>query len=523
MSRGGEGERTADALRESESRFRALFSAIDEGYCLCEVVLDAGGRPVDYRFLEANPLFEEMTGLVDAVGRTALELVPDLERRWVETYARVALGGEPLRFEEGSEAMGRWFDVFAMPVEPRGRFALVFKDVTQRRRADDALRESEAAERRAREQAELLAEVVDELEAVDGVEARVQRLVDVLVPRVADVALVEAPGEGQPVALAHHDGADVERVRRARLEGAAPGSQIAVALDLQADVRGVLVLARTDPERRPYGQVDLDHVQRVADRAAVLLARARRRKEEHEIAIRLQQALLPDELVQRPGVQVAARYEAGSALLEVGGDWYDSFALAHGEIGLAVGDVVGHGLEAAAEMGRLRIALAALAPHSDGPGELLSHLDAFATGPDVGATACCAILDPSTGLMRYASAGHPPMLVVGPDGTTRWLEGGRSSLLHGVHVPDRPEASVVLEPGTLLVLYSDGLVERRGEHLSAGLGRLERAARTWRDALVEEVCDRLVVELGVDRTRDDDVVVLCVRLSALAPAHESPA
>ena len=139
-----ERKRAEAALRESEARFRALFSSIDEGYALCEMVLDTDGRPVDYRFLEVNPLFEAMTGLTDAVGRTAYELVPGLERHWVETYTRVALGGEPLRFEQGSEAMGRWFDVFATPVEPRGRFAIVFKDVTERRQAEQALRESEA-------------------------------------------------------------------------------------------------------------------------------------------------------------------------------------------------------------------------------------------------------------------------------------------------------------------------------------------------------------------------------------------
>ena len=139
-----ERRRAEAALRESEARFRALFSSIDEGYALCEMVLDADGRPVDYRFLEVNPLFEAMTGLTDAVGRTAYELVPGLERHWVETFTRVALGGEPLRFEQGSKAMGRWFDVFATPVEPRGRFAIVFEDVTERRQAEQALRESEA-------------------------------------------------------------------------------------------------------------------------------------------------------------------------------------------------------------------------------------------------------------------------------------------------------------------------------------------------------------------------------------------
>src|SRR6187551_1288786 len=134
---------TVDRL-EHEANLSALFQEIDEGFCLAEIVLDADGYPCDYRFLEVNPQFEAMTGLQDAAGRTALELVPDLERHWVDTYARVGLGREVLRFEQGSDAMGRWFDVFATPVEPHGRFGLVFKDMTERHAAEVALRDSEA-------------------------------------------------------------------------------------------------------------------------------------------------------------------------------------------------------------------------------------------------------------------------------------------------------------------------------------------------------------------------------------------
>lgn len=136
------------ALEAREARYRLLFSAIDEGYCLCEIVLDDEGRAVDYRFLDVNPHFEEMTGLVNATGRTAKTMVPNLEDHWVETYARVAQEGETLRFESAAESMGRYFDVFAAPVEPHGHFVLVFKDISERRRTEIALRESEAALRK---------------------------------------------------------------------------------------------------------------------------------------------------------------------------------------------------------------------------------------------------------------------------------------------------------------------------------------------------------------------------------------
>jgi PAS domain S-box-containing protein len=138
-------QRAAEAaLLEREARFRDLVFSIDEGYCLCEIIQDEAGQAVDYRFIEVNPLFEEMTGLSDAVGRRVRDLVPGLEMHWVETYARVALGGERLRFEQESPAMGRWFNVFATPVEARGHFALVFSDVTERRRAERALLDTEA-------------------------------------------------------------------------------------------------------------------------------------------------------------------------------------------------------------------------------------------------------------------------------------------------------------------------------------------------------------------------------------------
>ena len=134
---------TVDRL-EHEANLSALFHEIDEGFCLAEIVLDAEGYPCDYRFLEVNPQFEAMTGLQDAAGRTALELVPDLERHWIDMYARVGNGREILRFEQGSDALGRWFDVFATPVGPHGRFGLVFKDMTERHAAEVALRDSEA-------------------------------------------------------------------------------------------------------------------------------------------------------------------------------------------------------------------------------------------------------------------------------------------------------------------------------------------------------------------------------------------
>ncbi|MET0399050.1 MAG: PAS domain-containing protein [Longimicrobiaceae bacterium] len=130
-------QRAETALRESEARYRTLFESLDEGFCLVKVVFDADERPVDYRFVETNRAFELQTGLSDVRGRSARELVPGLEAHWIETYGRVALAGEPIRFESNSDAMGRWFDIYAFRVGgPEERHvAILFKDVSAARAA----------------------------------------------------------------------------------------------------------------------------------------------------------------------------------------------------------------------------------------------------------------------------------------------------------------------------------------------------------------------------------------------------
>ena len=134
-----------EALRKSEERYRTLFTTIDEGFAVVEMIYGDDGEPKDYRFLETNPAFEKHTGLVGAADRTVRELVPGIEQHWVERYHRVAVTGEPLRFESGSEVMGRVFDVYASSVGDREsrRVALIFTDVTERKKAEAALRESE--------------------------------------------------------------------------------------------------------------------------------------------------------------------------------------------------------------------------------------------------------------------------------------------------------------------------------------------------------------------------------------------
>jgi PAS domain S-box-containing protein len=162
-----------EALRRSEARYRALFGAIDEGFCVLQMIFDEEDRPIDYRFLETNPAFQKQTGLEDAIGKTVRELLPDLEEHWFEIYGRVARTGESIRFENGSEAMQRWFDVFAFRVdEPELRkVALLFKDISEQKGAEQErkrlLNEAEAARAAAedanRAKAEFLAAMSHEL------------------------------------------------------------------------------------------------------------------------------------------------------------------------------------------------------------------------------------------------------------------------------------------------------------------------------------------------------------------------
>lgn len=152
--------RTERALREGERRYRTLFESIDEGFVIIQMIHDENGQPVDYRFVEVNPTFERHTGIEDAVGRTAKEAVPELEEEWVQIYGEVALTGEPTRFSYGSEAMGRWFDVFAFRIgDPEERrVALLFSDVTEQKRAEE---EREALLRQVETEREHLSELFD--------------------------------------------------------------------------------------------------------------------------------------------------------------------------------------------------------------------------------------------------------------------------------------------------------------------------------------------------------------------------
>jgi serine phosphatase RsbU (regulator of sigma subunit) len=316
---------------------------------------------------------------------------------------------------------------------------------------------------------------------------------------------------GEPVAPATR--ADLERDFPGTAERFGATAQAAYAGPLLLGGRRIGAFGLVFEEERRVSPEDRRLLATMADLCAQAIERARLYESERRIANRLQRALLPGEVVRDATIEISARYEAGAERLEIGGDWYDTFRLADGRIGIAVGDVVGQGIEAAAAMGRLRSALAAYALESTSPASVLARLNLFAAGPGgVGfATACYAILDPESGRLVHSSAGHLPMLVVGASGERRWLEKGRTGALTGDPTFEPEEATGELEPGDLLLAYSDGLVERRGESLEVGLDRLADAVRALRELPADELCTHLVARVVSPSAQSDDIVVVAAR------------
>jgi serine phosphatase RsbU (regulator of sigma subunit) len=230
------------------------------------------------------------------------------------------------------------------------------------------------------------------------------------------------------------------------------------------------------------------------------------------VAITLQRAILGPTILP-PGF--AARYEPATTL-EVGGDWYDLVDLPAGRFGVVVGDVVGHGLAAAAVMGQLRSAGRALLLEDHGPASMLTSLDRFATllaGAQC-STVFCAIINPATGALDYGSAGHLPAITVDAQGDHQLLDDALTPPLAVGKARVRTQASTILTAGSTLMLYTDGLIERRREDLDIGMNRARTALATHRDLAPEEVAGRLVHEL-LDPGHDDDVAFLLYR----QPAH----
>jgi serine phosphatase RsbU (regulator of sigma subunit)/anti-sigma regulatory factor (Ser/Thr protein kinase) len=292
--------------------------------------------------------------------------------------------------------------------------------------------------------------------------------------------------------------------------GEAVSSLLGVPLLVDGRAIGALHVGSLFPRR--FSLDDATILALAAERAALAIQRMRLFEREHLIARDLQRALLPEALPVLPGVLTAARYLPGGAGTEVGGDWYDAVALPSGKLLLVVGDVAGRGIDAASTMGQLRSAVRSYALLETDPGALLERLNhfQFSMAWDDMATLLLAVIDPSTATLAYASAGHLPPLVVAPDGEAAYLVGGRGAPLGALERGTYTTATAELEPGSTLLVYTDGLIEQRGEHPDEGLGRLRTAAIEGPPEL-GALCDHIVDTVLPSYDTDDDVTLLILR------------
>ncbi|MFF0277127.1 SpoIIE family protein phosphatase [Streptomyces sp. NPDC004330] len=286
---------------------------------------------------------------------------------------------------------------------------------------------------------------------------------------------------------------------------------------------GLLLLRVAPAPGRPFTGEDELTLSLLGGHLAQSLTRAHQIDQERRTAIALQQAILGPSRVPEG---FAVRYEPASRPLKVGGDWYDTFPLRDGRTGIVVGDCVGRGLEAATVMGQLRSACRALLMQSAEPAQALSALDEFSVGIPGAfcSTVFCGVLD-RAGNLTYSSAGHPPGLLTLPDGTTRLLDQGRCRPVGVTVGRPRPSAVCAIPARSTVLLYTDGLVERRGTPLTRGIDRAGRTLRDGRDESLDRLAGGLMRHLAPRDGYDDDVALLLYRrpvpLSMTFPAESA--
>ncbi|MGH2435430.1 MAG: ATP-binding SpoIIE family protein phosphatase, partial [bacterium] len=269
---------------------------------------------------------------------------------------------------------------------------------------------------------------------------------------------------------------------------------------------------------RAFSREDLEFAEALCRRAALAMDNARLYERERAVAETLQRSLLPQSLPSLPGVSTAARYLPATPEA-VGGDWYDSFHLPGGRMGLVMGDVAGRGVRVAAVMGQLRNALRAYALEGYPPDVVIKRLTALIDPADM-ATVFYAVFDPATWDVLYANAGHPPPLVIGPDRRATFLEGGVPPL-RGLRTPTYPGTVVTrLEPGSTMLLYTDGLVEKRGVPIDEGLQKLVQVAMQGNGDL-EALLDQILSDILHGEPTGDDVALLALKASRLDPSRLS--
>lgn len=557
-----ERRRAEDEVRAIETRRAAMFDAALDAI----VTIDVRGCVIEW-----NGAAERTFGWTraEALGMPLHELIvpPDMRRlhvagftRHLATGTRTMLGRrvETRAVRRDGEELSVELTITRIDARPEPVFSAFLRDISERVRAEAEREELARSEQAARSRLELLARLGDILTIELDVRARLQAMAGVLLPVFADMCAVvtrDPDGGVRLVALAHADPAkqamidavgdwrpfvlddvpDVEAAVTLRplliadvdmgvldfVFGTDRERELVRAFELRSVVSvplpgkdgplGAIAFATSDPSRR-YTEDDLALAEEVARRFAPAVESALRLERERDVAETLQRSLLPERLPQLPEIETAARYLPATAGVSVGGDWYDVLALPDGRILFAIGDVVGHGVRAAAVMGRARAALQFCALAELEPAEVLTRLNTFfsAAGDGSMSTLFVMLYDPATGTARYASAGHPPALIREHDGSVRSLDGARGTPLAADASHEFGDATEPLDPGATVLLYTDGLVERRRESLDVGLTRLREVLRDAPDGL-DAVVDHVVTTLVGPGGGADDVAVLAFR------------
>ncbi|MGV9501036.1 SpoIIE family protein phosphatase [Streptomyces sp. NPDC003642] len=436
----------------------------------------------------------------------------------------------------------------------------------ERARATSPLPEPGAVPLTELERLALLAETTTRLTSTLDVDETLRRLVALVLPRLADWAIVDLITERDEVwrsAVVHADGEML--VAHPELQGPMPpvpeespmplsralrgvastlagpktyqrepdsgiaveqrrlfkatGIHSAAIVPIRStrEVLGALTLGRAD-KAGDYTDADLPLIEDIARRAALALDNARLYQRQRKVAETMQNHLLP-QLPRLPGLKMIARYLPAPDASQVGGDWYDAFRLPDGATALAVGDVVGHDLEAAAGMAQVRNMLRAYAwSHQEPPSRIVDRLDEAVTHITSVpmATMIFARLeaaDDGHWELCWTNAGHPPPLLISRDGLTRYLQDGHGILLGTGAGKARPDATTVLPPGSTLLLYTDGLIEAIGHSLDEGLERLRQHAAALVHRPMASFTDELLRRVRLTEN-DDDVALLVLRTPA---------
>lgn len=404
-----------------------------------------------------------------------------------------------------------------------------------------------AAAARYQEQVDLLARVGELIVVELDPNARMRRLIEMLVPDFGDFCLLRMRDD-EVFRLAHWSGElsvlpdgpepevplDTRSVHREVTQTREP----VLRLHPVEGVSSLLSAPLFDTDGTPFGTLtsifgasgrehardDVNLARELARRAAAAFQHAFSFERERATAEVLQRSLLPKRVPVVTGVSTAVRYLPGGESERVGGDWYEVFRLPDGSVLLAIGDVVGHGLTAASSTGMLRAAVQLCSLEQHEPEAILDELNRWSFAlPDADmATMTVALYDPDTRVLRFASAGHPPPLRVRANGRAAFLKGALAPPLRSAASVRYRSRSTRLNAGDLLVLYTDGLVERRGESVDVGLGRLREAARTGPDGL-EALADHVLARTLPESGPADDVALLLVRaVDRAGPSTRGP-